>query len=138
MNPKRESKHSLKYLFGSTFTLSIFFFFFTHFLLFKTNNTVHNTVHGTHSHFIIKKILKMGLMVLFTHLKIILLQYFQFSISAKRSCIQTDPKSTWPCIFTIKFYYIVYIYIKTIEWLHYITLYIIHYSQVLYVHYKDL
>ena len=37
------------------------------------------TVHGTHSHFIQKK-LKMGPTVLFTHLKIILLQYFQFSI----------------------------------------------------------
>ena len=44
------------------------------------------------------KILKMGLKVLFTHLKIILLQYFQFSVfnfqflvSRKISCIQTDP-----------------------------------------------
>ena len=34
----------------------------------------------------------MGLTVLFTHLKIILLQCFQFSISSKISCIQTDPK----------------------------------------------
>ena len=30
-------------------------------------------------------------MVLFAHLKIILLQYFQFSVSAKISCIQTGP-----------------------------------------------
>ena len=37
-----------------------------------------------------KKILKMSHTVLFTHLKIILLQCFQFSISAKISCIQTD------------------------------------------------
>ena len=44
------------------------------------------------------KILKMGLKILFTHLKIILLQYFQFSVfnfqflvSRKISCIQTDP-----------------------------------------------
>ena len=38
-----------------------------------------------------KKKLKMALTALFTHLKIILLQCFQFSISAKISCIQTDP-----------------------------------------------
>ena len=46
------------------------------------------TVHGTHNHFIQKKILKIGPAVLFTHLKIILLQ--RFSVF---SCIQTDPKS---------------------------------------------
>ena len=34
--------------------------------------------------------LKIGPIVLFTYLKIILLQYFQFSISAKISSIQTD------------------------------------------------
>ena len=34
----------------------------------------------------------MGLTVLFTHLKIILLQYFQFSISVIISSIQTDPQ----------------------------------------------
>ena len=72
--------------------LSFFFFFsfsaacisegakFTVHILF---NTVHamfrycsRIVHGTHSHFIQKKILKIGLTVLFTHLKIILLQCF--------------------------------------------------------------
>ena len=37
------------------------------------------TVHGTHNHFIKKK-LKMGPMTLFTHLKIILLQCFQFLV----------------------------------------------------------
>ena len=36
------------------------------------------TVHENHSHFIQKKKIKMGPTVLFTHLKIILLQYFQF------------------------------------------------------------
>ena len=46
-----------------------------------------STVHGTYNHFIQKKILKMGPRVLFTHLKIILLQYFQFSVSAKISYI---------------------------------------------------
>ena len=39
-----------------------------------------------------KKIFKIGLMALLTHLKIILLQCFQFSVSVKISCIQTDPK----------------------------------------------
>ena len=34
----------------------------------------------------------MGYMALFTHLKFILLQYFQFSIFSKISCIQTDLK----------------------------------------------
>ena len=32
-------------------------------------------------------------MALFTHLKMILLQYFQFA--AKISCIQTDPKTSF-------------------------------------------
>ena len=36
------------------------------------------TVHENYSHFIQKKKIKMGPTVLFTHLKIILLQYFQF------------------------------------------------------------
>ena len=40
------------------------------------------------------KILKMGPAVLFTHLKIILLQCFQFSVSATISSIQTDLKNT--------------------------------------------
>ena len=35
-----------------------------------------------------KYILKLGPTVLFIHLKIILLQYFQFSVSVKISCIQ--------------------------------------------------
>ena len=39
------------------------------------------TIHGTHKpHFLAKFSLKMDLTALFTHLKIILLQYFQFSI----------------------------------------------------------
>ena len=41
------------------------------------------------THFSVTFLLKMGSMILFTHLKIILLQCFQFS--AKISCIQTDP-----------------------------------------------
>ena len=68
---------------------SFFFFFF----LMHTNYTVQETlctVHGTHNHFIYNKnILKIGLTTLFTHLKLILLQYFQFSFFSKISCIQT-------------------------------------------------
>ena len=66
-----------------------FFFFSFHSFCRKagTINTVavlfiycRSTVHGTHSHFIRKKILNMGPTVLFTHLKIILLQCFQFLV----------------------------------------------------------
>ena len=89
-----------------------FFFFFTQFLPFETiyhcsrtvavlfthcSSIIHalqqyysHIVHGTHSHFIQKKILKMGPTILFTLLKIILLQCFQFSVSTKISYIQTD------------------------------------------------
>ena len=52
------------------------------------------TVYETHkSHFSATFLLKIGLIVLFTHLKIILLQYFQFSIFnfSKINSIQTDP-----------------------------------------------
>ena len=49
------------------------------------------TILGTYNHFIQKKkILKMGPTVLFTHLKIILLQCFQFSVFSKINCIQTE------------------------------------------------
>ena len=37
------------------------------------------------------KILKMGPTVLFTYLKFILLQFFQFSVLAKINSVQTDP-----------------------------------------------
>ena len=40
-----------------------------------------------------KKKLKIGFMVLYTHLKLILLQYFQFSVFNKINCIQMDPES---------------------------------------------
>ena len=71
------------------FSFFFFLFFFfpaarvsegTKFIVHILFNTVHalfrycsRTVHGTHSYFIQKKILKMDHMVLFTHLKIILL-----------------------------------------------------------------
>ena len=54
------------------------------------------TVHGSQKlHFLTTFSLKVGLTTLFRHLKILLLQYFQFQflISAKISCIQTDPKT---------------------------------------------
>ena len=44
-----------------------------------------------------KKKFKFGLTVLFTHLKIILLQYFQFSIISN---IQTDPKVKFSLYFS--------------------------------------
>ena len=49
--------------------------------IYYTRNKKHcsRTIHGSHD--------------TFTHLKIILLRYFQFSVSAKISCIQTEPKS---------------------------------------------
>ena len=50
------------------------------------------TVHGTHkSQFSATFSLKMGLTILFTYLKIILLQCFQFSVSVTISSIQIDP-----------------------------------------------
>ena len=43
-------------------------------------------IHGTHKlHFSVTFSLKMGPTILFTHLKIILLQYFQFSAVSKRT-----------------------------------------------------
>ena len=84
-----------------------FFFFFTHFgecgycqwtvavnVDFSTMNNA--SVHCSRTykfHFSAIFSLKMGLTVLFTHLKIILLQCFQFSVFSfsKISSIQTDP-----------------------------------------------
>ena len=58
-----------------------------------------------------KKILKMSLTVLFTHLKIILLQYFQFSVSVTISSIQTDPISNYLFIFihSIKILFLIHL-----------------------------
>ena len=74
------------------FTFSFFFFFFTRFSVLGTRCTVHvllSTIHamlsivyalfaGPTTILFRKKILKIGLTVLFTHLKIILQQCFQF------------------------------------------------------------
>ena len=77
----------------------LFFFFLKRM---NSNTTVHAhgfivqetkcTVHRTYDYFIPKKkILKMGPTTLFTYLKIILLQCFQFSVFSKISCIRTKP-----------------------------------------------
>ena len=61
---------------------SFCFFFFLIECVSAFRDTMHCscTIHRTHNHFIQKKkILKMGPIALFTYLKIILLQYFQFS-----------------------------------------------------------
>ena len=52
-----------------------FFFFFSRFSAFRDKFYCSRTVHGTHNHFIQKKILKMGPTALFTRLKIILVMY---------------------------------------------------------------
>ena len=58
---------------------SAYTFFF--FLPFFAHQWVSCTVHKTHTpYFLVIFSLKIGLTVLFTHLKIILLQYFQFSV----------------------------------------------------------
>ena len=86
---------------ASAFVLFYFFIFF-HFTRFALGQGtiitvaalfIHysSTVHEIHNHFIQKKILKIGLTILFTHLKIILLQYFQFSVLVKINSIQRDP-----------------------------------------------
>ena len=63
---------------------------FCAFLLFAKKQWVSCTIHETRKYsFSIKKTLKLGPTVLFTHLKIILLQCFQFSTI---SDIQTNPK----------------------------------------------
>ena len=60
--------------------------------------TIHTLFMGPTATLFRKKILKIGLMVLFTHLKIILLQCFQFSVSATISSIQMDPLLIWQLI----------------------------------------
>ena len=74
----------------SRFSITFAFFFF--FQRMNNNRNVH--AHG----FIVQETkgivhaLFMGPAILFIHLKIILLQYFQFSIFTKISYIQTNPK----------------------------------------------
>ena len=77
-----------------------FFFFFFYFqpqwLTRSSVNSAQVYCSRTHKlHFLSTFSLKIGSTVLFTHLKIILLQYFQFLIFnfSKISSIQTDPKN---------------------------------------------
>ena len=80
-----------KYPFGFSVSaescIAFFFFFFCFHVC-----TVHVLFMGPTTTLFRKKKLKMGSTVLFTHLKIILLQCFQFSISATISSIQTNSK----------------------------------------------
>ena len=77
------------------YVFQFFFFFYSYawtvtsygFALQETKITIHILFITIHSTVYAQKILKMGLTVLFTHLKIILLQYFQFSVSATISSI---------------------------------------------------
>ena len=68
--------------YGSIFAfLSLFFFSQPHVLTFQQWTMHPCTVHRSHKlHFSATFSLKMGSTALFTHLKIILLQYFQFSV----------------------------------------------------------
>ena len=95
------------------FWLLFFFFFLRAWTVTSHGFTVHalfGTVHAlfctVHALFTYKKILKMGPTILFTQLKIILLQCFQFSVfsfqfSATISSIQTDPKCTHSRVFWV-------------------------------------
>ena len=110
--------------FPNAFAFQELFFFF--FLANDSKSTVHvlcgrqillfihclHTVHGTHNHFIQKKIFKMSLTVLFTHLKIILLQCFsvfsfnfQLSTVSKRTRSHSIKQNVCPCLrlFLVKF-----------------------------------
>ena len=89
------------FLFLSLFFLLFFFFFQPHYLIKSTVNSIFMHCLQTHKfYFLTIFSLKMGPTALFTHLKIILLQcfQFQFSVSIKISSIQTDdfiPQLTW-------------------------------------------
>ena len=77
--------------------LSFFFFFFLEkriFVVVFSFQSIPCTVYETHKLFYSATffLLKMGLIALFTYLKIILLQCFQFSFFSKINYIQTDPK----------------------------------------------
>ena len=70
-----------------------FFFFFEHFMTVVSHQWIQCTVYETHKLFFSATFsLKISPTVLFTHLKIILLQYFQFLVLSKISDIQTYPK----------------------------------------------
>ena len=81
-------KHVLRFP-NACFAVQLLFFFLSR-NVWLSSWTMHG-VHCSRTHkfyFSATFSLKMGPIVLFIHLKIILLQYFQFSVF---SCIQTDP-----------------------------------------------
>ena len=88
--------YSVYVLGGTRFSFFFFSFFPLHAVQLGTEVTVHTVrllfMHCfvVFMHFSATFSLKMGPTTLFTHLKIILLQCFQFS--TKINCIQTDPK----------------------------------------------
>ena len=85
----------LRFAFSVFFFFFFFFFFFTRFALgdnYHCSRIIATLFMGPTTTLFRKKILKMGPTALFTHLKIILLQCFQFSVSTKISCIQMDPQ----------------------------------------------
>ena len=70
---------------------------------------------------------KMGPTTLFTHLKIILLQCFQFSVFSKISCIRTNP--TYFEILTIDYMFFIFLtHISSFEIIGYYLLY--HFSKI--------
>ena len=102
-NVDAQTKRTLRLGLDSAFAFyvcvfsSFFFFLGADFVDFSTINSASVHCSWTHKqHFSIIFSLKMGPTVLFTHLKIILLHYFQFSVFSfsKISSIQTDPQLT--------------------------------------------
>ena len=88
----------------STFLLHVFLFFFffssPQQLILSTVNSAYMNYSRSHKlHFLAIFLLKMGPTTLFTHLKIISLQcfQFQFSVSVKISSIQTHPQFYLQC-----------------------------------------
>ena len=85
--------NNIKYMFGFNicfYEFPFFFFFLMHaFHCFRRHRALFM---GPTTTLFRKKNLKMSLIALFTHLIIILLQYFQFLVFSKISCIQMDPK----------------------------------------------
>ena len=85
-------------VYDSTFAFAFSFFFFFFFDACVSEDIEYRSVGPVYCSwdpqvlYLRKKKLKMGPTTLFAHLKIILLQCFQFSIFSKISCIQTDPK----------------------------------------------
>ena len=74
------------YFSGAHFLFFFFLFFFSQLQLLTKSSVNNASVYysWTHKlHFLATFLLKMGLMALFTYLKIILVQYFQFSVLTK-------------------------------------------------------